>query len=64
MKALFKNLRHGEQERIMYCDTCGAEASANSNDYSAMSDPDYAFECCGETMEIVVKQTTFTAVGG
>ena len=47
--------------RLLYCEHCGAEESANPGDY--WSTPgDHAFRCCGRPMRLVHKHTTFEEV--
>jgi hypothetical protein len=62
MKAILKNLKDQiltRDNKIMYCPYCGAEYSANSGDYFMINNPNYKFQCCGITMELVTKQTIY-----
>ena len=58
MKATTNNMRDGERERMMYCEQCGAEYSADRADYFWAKPSDLVVECeCGYPMELVTKQT-------
>ena len=61
MKAIIKNLRNGERERILLCPVCGNEGSADKADYFWASN-DMRLTCCGRTMDIVVKRTHYVEV--
>ena len=62
MKAILNNLVAGERKRMMYCSICGAESSADKNDYFLVSKYDFEFTCCGEVMEIVTKRIVYSPV--
>ena len=61
MKAIIKNLRDGERERLLLCPICGNEASADKADYF-WANNDMKLKCCGVTMDIVVKKTHYAEV--
>ena len=43
---------------FLFCRVCSGAFSANSGDYF-MARPDTILKCCGEPMELVVKQTVY-----
>ncbi|KKM86356.1 hypothetical protein LCGC14_1279800 [marine sediment metagenome] len=58
MEATINNLRDGERERQMYCSECGAEYSADRDDYFTAPASDTVIECeNGHPMKLVTKQT-------
>ena len=61
MRAIIKNLRGGERERILVCPICGVENSADKDDYF-WADNDFKLICCGVTMDVVVKKTRYVEV--
>jgi hypothetical protein len=61
MKAIIKNLRNGERERIAYCPICGNENSADKSDYFMAKDSAKLI-CCSKTMNIVRKEVIYTEV--
>jgi len=58
MKAIKKNLKDQiltDDKKIMFCNICGTEGSANSGDYWNTPE-EYRFKCCNRTMSLVNKK--------
>jgi hypothetical protein len=62
MRAIKRNLKDQitdkSDHRIMLCPLCGEESSANKGDYFMLPE-DHKFQCCGQTMELVTKVTSY-----
>jgi uncharacterized C2H2 Zn-finger protein len=52
MKAIIKNLRRGERERVICCPKCGTTASADRNDYFMLVEKD-TLKCCNRIMDVL-----------
>jgi hypothetical protein len=63
MKAIMKNLKDQILDKsnhaIMYCPICQSEFSANKGDYWYINNLNHKFTCCGLTMELVNKITSY-----
>ena len=64
MKAIKKNMVDQiltSDNKILYCEICGAEYSGNAGDYWNVPD-NYVFTCCDTAMQLVTKKTVISYI--